>query len=264
MKIVESILTKNACYTTGEKITVKGLMLHSIGCPQPSAAVFAKGWNNPNKEVCVHAMIDGNTGDVWQFLPWNHRGWHAGGKANNTHIGVEMGEPAGITYISGANFVCPEQNREEAIATVKRTYAAAVELFAFLCNKYNLNPLSDGVIIGHAEGHARGIASNHADPEHIWKQLGLNYTMDTFRKAVNDELNKTYKNTTNKTEPAKTAISFKIRTGANVVYYAGPSVNSECKGRIGKGIFTIVGVQGEWGKLKSGAGWVSLNYANLG
>ena len=88
--------------------------------------------------------------------------------------------------------------------------------------------------------------------------------MDTFRKAVNDELNKTYKNTTNKTEPVKTAISFKIRTGANAVYYAGPSVNSECKGRIGKGIFTIVDVQGEWGKLKSGAGWVSLNYANLG
>ena len=159
MKIVESILTKNACYTSGEKITVKGLMLHSIGCPQPSAAVFAKGWNNPNKEVCVHAMIDGNTGDVWQFLPWNHKGWHAGGAANNTHIGVEMGEPAGITYTSGANFVCPEQNKESAIATVKRTYAAAVELFAFLCNKYNLNPLSDGVIIGHAEGHARGIAS---------------------------------------------------------------------------------------------------------
>lgn len=42
MKLVQSILTKNPCYTAGKKITVKGLMLHSVGCPQPSAAVFIK------------------------------------------------------------------------------------------------------------------------------------------------------------------------------------------------------------------------------
>ncbi len=28
----------------------------------------------------------------------------------------------------------------------------------------------------------------------------------------------------------------------------------------GKGVFTIVDVSGDWGKLKSGAGWISLNY----
>lgn len=29
----------------------------------------------------------------------------------------------------------------------------------------------------------------------------------------------------------------------------------------GKGVFTIVEVSGDWGRLKSGAGWISLNYA---
>lgn len=29
MKLVESIMTRNPCYTAGRKITVKGLMLHS-------------------------------------------------------------------------------------------------------------------------------------------------------------------------------------------------------------------------------------------
>lgn len=37
MRLVESFLTKNPCYTAGRKITVKGLMLHSVGCPQPRA-----------------------------------------------------------------------------------------------------------------------------------------------------------------------------------------------------------------------------------
>ncbi len=66
----------------------------------------------------------------------------------------------------------------------KRTYEAAVELFAMLCKQYNLNPTADGVIISHREGHSRGIASNHGDPEHLWNGLGMGYTMDGFRKAV--------------------------------------------------------------------------------
>ncbi len=53
-----------------------------------------------------------------------------------------------------------------------------------LCKTYGLNPLADGVIISHKEGHARGIASNHGDPEHLWRGLGMSYTMDTFRSAV--------------------------------------------------------------------------------
>lgn len=186
MKLVENILTKNDCYKSGRKITVKGLMLHSVGCAQPSAAVFLKNWNRPGLEVCVHGFVDGNTGTVYQALPWDHRGWHAGGAANNTHIGVEMCEPACIKYTSGANFTC--SNVTDAKAVAKRTYEAAVELFAYLCKKYGLDPLKDGVIISHREGCARGVASNHGDPEHLWKQLGMGYTMDGFRKAVSTVL----------------------------------------------------------------------------
>ena len=53
-----------------------------------------------------------------------------------------------------------------------------------LCQKYSLDPLEDGVILSHWEGHTRGIASNHGDPEHLWTQLGLPYTMDGFRADV--------------------------------------------------------------------------------
>ena len=187
MKIVENILIKNPCYQAGRKITVKGLMLHSVGCPQPSASVFIKQWNQENyRSACVHGFIDGNNGTVYQTLPWNHRGWHCGsgsrGSGNNTHIGVEMCEPACIRYTAGSNITCSDLMMAKAV--VKRTYEAAVELFAMLCKKYSLNPLADGVVISHREGHSRGIASNHGDPEHLWTQLGMGYTMDGFREAV--------------------------------------------------------------------------------
>ena len=79
MKIVQSYLKKNPCYTAGKKITVKGLMLHSVGCPQPKASAFINSWNKESFDnACVHAFIDGNNGTVYQTLPWNHRGWHCG------------------------------------------------------------------------------------------------------------------------------------------------------------------------------------------
>ena len=183
MKLVQSILTKNPCYTAGRKITVKGLMLHSVGCPQPKASVFINSWNSASYDrACVHGFIDGNDGTVYQTLPWNHRGWHCGGSGNNTHIGVEMCEPACIKYTSGSNFTCSDKAVARAVA--KRTYEAAVELFAMLCKQYNLNPAADGVIVSHREGHSRGIASNHGDPEHLWNGIGMGYTMDGFRKDV--------------------------------------------------------------------------------
>lgn len=192
MKLVQSILTKNPCYTAGRKITVKGLMLHSVGCPQPKASVFINSWNSASYDsACVHGFIDGNDGTIHQTLPWNHRGWHCGsgskGSGNNTHIGVEMCEPACIKYTSGSNFTCSDKATAKAVA--KRTYEAAVELFAMLCKQYNLNPTADGVIISHREGHSRGIASNHGDPEHLWNQLGMGYTMNGFRQAVKAAMN---------------------------------------------------------------------------
>lgn len=187
MKLIESILTKNPCYTAGRTITVKGLMLHSVGCPQPKASVFINSWNSASYDrACVHGFIDGNDGTIYQTLPWNHRGWHCGsgskGSGNNTHIGVEMCEPACIKYTAGSSFTCSDLATAQAVA--KRTYEAAVELFAYLCQKYGLDPLADGVIISHREGYSRGIASNHGDPEHLWTGLKMSYTMNGFRQAV--------------------------------------------------------------------------------
>ena len=187
MEITKSILTKNPCYKEGKTIKVKGLMLHSVGCSQPSATAFIKSWNTSTSKVCVHGFIDANTGGVYQTLPWDRRGWHCGGTANGTHIGIEMCEPDCIKYTSGSRFTCSDTNK--AVAMVKRTYKSAVELFAHLCNEYNLNPLADGVILAHSEGFKRGLTSNHADPEHLWKGLKLPYTMDGFRQDVKAAMN---------------------------------------------------------------------------
>lgn len=182
IKIIEAFAMKNRCYQIGTPLKPRGIMLHSIGVPQPNAAVMARYYNQyqpGGQSVCVHGFIQ-RDGTYYQTLPYNLRAWHCGGSANSTHIGIEMTEPASIAYTGGASWRDLDPAATEA--HVRGTYAAAVELFADLCNQFDLNPLEDGVIISHAEGAARGIASAHADPTHLWRAFGL--TMDRFRSDV--------------------------------------------------------------------------------
>lgn len=180
MHIIEVFTTGNKCYQAAIPLRPQGLMLHSIGTPQPSAAMLARYFDQyqpGGQSVCVHAFVQAD-GTVYQTLPWETIAWHCGGSANSTHIGVEMTEPgAGMAYAESA-----EQ--------ITGTYRTAVALFAQLCEMYSLDPLADGVIIGHAEGHRRGMASNHADPELLWNTYGMGYTMDGFRQDVYAEMHK--------------------------------------------------------------------------
>lgn len=181
MKLHKLILTENACYKAGRKITVKGIMVHSTGANNPwlkryigpddgqlGQNKYNNHWNTyhpSGREVCVHAFIgklaDGSIA-TYQTLPWDHRGWHAGGSANNTHIGFEICED---DLTNGAYF--------------KKVYTEAVELCAMLCKQFGL---TEADIICHCEGRKLGIASNHGDVMHWFPKFGK--SMDTFRADV--------------------------------------------------------------------------------
>lgn len=181
MKLVRSYMKNCPCYKEYEIIKPKKLMLHSTGTPQPSAKVWIRIFGAASyNRASIHGFIDANTGVAYQTLPWNINGWHAGGSANHTHIGVEMCESSHIYYTSGTSFKITDKGKAQA--DCKRTYDTAVELFAYLCKKFEMNPLTD--IDSHNEGGKKGIASNHGDPEHYWRGLGMKYTMNGFRKDV--------------------------------------------------------------------------------
>ena len=184
MRLQQQYLTKNDCYRAGRTIQPQGVMVHSTGANNPSVARYVPGndvigrnqygndWDRPGLEKCAHAFVglfaDGSVGTV-QTLPWNWRGWHCGrgknGSANDTHISFE---------------IC-EDGLEDA-SYFKAVYQEAVELTAYLCKEYNLDPLADGVVICHKEGCRRGIASNHGDVLHWFPKFGK--TMDDFRADV--------------------------------------------------------------------------------
>ncbi len=162
MNLIQTFITKNDCYKAGRTIVPKGIMVHSTATPGVMAKDWFSRWNKPGLEVPVHAFVDDQF--VCQHLPWNHRAWHCGDAANNTHIAFELCEPTDW-----------KTNRTYALAA----YRNGVELAAALCRKYGLN---EKAIISHAEGYRQGIASNHGDPDHWWRYFGL--TMAGFRADV--------------------------------------------------------------------------------
>ncbi|MDR2513733.1 MAG: N-acetylmuramoyl-L-alanine amidase [Christensenellaceae bacterium] len=192
MNLRKLIFTENDCYKAGKALAVKGIMVHSTGANNPNLKRYVgpddgllgknqynNHWNQnkpDGRQVCVHGFIgklaDGSIA-TYQTLPWDMRGWHGGsgnkGSVNDTHIGFEICED-GLTDAAYFNAV----------------YREAVELCAYLCGLFGLNPAADGVIIGHYEGHARGIASNHGDPKNWFPKHGK--SMDTFRADVAAEM----------------------------------------------------------------------------
>ena len=203
MNLRKCILTNNNCYKANQKITVKGIMVHSTGANNPNLKRYVQPndgllGNNPNgnswnqakpdgRSVCTHAFIgklaDGSIA-TYQTLPWEINGWHAGGSANNSYIGFEICEDglSDKTYFG-------------------KVYKEAVELCVYLCKQFNL---TEKDIICHSEGYKKGIASNHGDVMHWFPKHGKN--MDTFRAAVKEGL--TVKETT------KTGTLYRVQVGA--------------------------------------------------
>jgi hypothetical protein len=183
MKLYKCILTKNDCYKANRQITPKAIMVHSTGANNPwlkryipdfnglvGKNQYNNHWDMPGVGACVHGFIgkmaDGTIATI-QTLPWDWRGWHAAsgkyGSANNTHISFEICEDG--------------LNDKEYF---NKVYLEAVELCAYLCKEFKLNPLTD--IICHSEGYKKGIASNHGDVMHWFPRHGK--SMDTFRQDV--------------------------------------------------------------------------------
>ncbi len=195
MKLKPWFLTKNACYEAAVEIQPRGVMVHSTGANNPTLRRYVQPddghlGENPNgnhwnqlypdgKKVCVHAFIgqlaDGTIA-TYQTLPWTYRGWHSGkgakGSANDMgYLGFEICEDGLV-----------DRQYFQAV------YREAVELTAYLCKTYGLDPRKDGVVLCHAEGHQRGIASNHSDVLHWFPKHGK--SMDDFRADVAAELEK--------------------------------------------------------------------------
>ena len=194
--------TNSTCYKGTRKMEVKGILFHSTGCNNPNIKRYVQpsdgvsdynkmisiigkntsnnDWNHIERQAGLSAWIgkleDGTVAAV-QTMPWNYRPWGCGsgnrGSCNDGWIQFEICEDS-------------LKNEDYFLAV----YKEAIELCAYLCKMYGLNPkglvnhngVSVPVITCHADAHYLGLGSNHGDINHWFPKYGK--SMQTVREDV--------------------------------------------------------------------------------
>ena len=261
MKIYKHYLTKNRCYKRYAKMRMKGIVVHSTGCNNRNVTryvdmkelgtVSSNHWNKSDSSLskCVNGIIGYSQtlkkAVAVQTLPNDCKPWGCGsgrrGSYNNDHFQFE---------------ICEENCTDEKY--FKQAWTLAVQWCAKLCKEYDI-PVNK--IVSHAEAHDAGYASNHGDADSYFAHFGK--TMKDFRTDVQKELKdvSTSKEEGNGAKVQADTLRAKIICSElNVRAGAGTSYKVNCTVKKGE-VFTIVqtAASGKWGKLKSGAGWISLN-----
>ena len=194
--------TNSTCYKNTSKMTIKGVLWHCTGANNPwikryvqpsdndsnkqallekiGRNQYGNDWNHIAMQAGLNAWIgklaDGSVASV-QTMPWNYKPWGCGsgsrGSCNDGWIQFEICEDS----LSDANYF-------------NKIYQEAVELTAYLCSTYNLNPkgsVSYGgttvpVILCHQDSYRLGLGSNHSDVYNWFNRYGK--TMDNVREDV--------------------------------------------------------------------------------
>lgn len=204
-------------------MTPIGFCVHNTA-NNASAANEIKYMISNNNQVSYHYAVDEK--EVIQGLPTNRNAWASGdganGNGNRKYIHIEICRSTGDL----ATFKQCEQNCAEFLAKELKSRGWGVDK-----------------VKKHQD------FSNKYCPH---KTLDLGW--DRFIKLVQAELDKLNKPTTSTT-------SFKVRIKcAELNIRQSASFDSKVVGKVRKGeVFTIVEVKNNLGRLKSGAGWISMN-----
>ncbi len=198
----QCFMRQSLWYQSAGKVKIRGVLWHSTGANNPyikryvqpddnasdrmywlnTLGINSNGndWNHTKNQKGVHAFIGrliNNEVSTVQVGDWDKRAWGCGsgkyGTCNNGWIQFE---------------ICEDALTDDAYCS--QVYQEAVELTAYLCKLYNLDPLGTvqynnvtvPVILCHQDSYKLGLGSNHSDILHWFPKFGK--TMQDVRNDV--------------------------------------------------------------------------------
>ena len=195
----------------------------NIGAPAKNNHNYMKNCNKSGERIASwHFTVDDK--EIYQAAPANMRCYHAGtSRGNNTSIGIE---------------ICMFNDKERQ----RKAYLNAIELVKILMKHYNL-PIDK--VRQHYEWTKKDCPA--------WLRSGkFGFTWTWFIKQIAESLSFSDK------EDDGTFLVKIITDDLNV--RTGPSTDYRVVSQVHNGeVYTIVKVSGNWGRLKSGVGWISIH-----
>ena len=208
--------------------TIKYIVIHYTGNDGDTDENNGNYFKNNVVEASAHYFVDDDS--ITQSVPDNYVAWHCGGKTykhkqcrNSNSIGIE---------------ICDDV-RNGTIYPSAKTIANVLELVEYLMNKYSIPKQN---VIRHYDVTGKHCPAYWVD-NNKWKSEFWNKIGGTTQPA------KTFQPYLVKI----TASTLNVRKGAGTQYAIATTVKKNQ-------VYTIVDELNGWGKLKSGAGWISLSY----
>lgn len=195
----------------------------NIGAPAKNNHNYMKNCNkNGERTASWHFTVDDK--EIYQAAPANMRCYHAGtSRGNNTSIGIE---------------ICMFNDKERQ----RKAYMNAIELVKILLKYYNLS-------VDKVRQHNAWTGKDCP----AWLRSGkFGYTWTWFTKQISETLPSNNKEDDGSFLVKVLVDELNVRTG--------PSTDYRVVGQVHKDeVYTIVVTNGNWGRLKSGKGWINIS-----
>ena len=194
---------------------------------------------NPNRNASSNYGI-GYDGDIGCYVDEENRAWTSSNRENDCQaITIEV-----ANSLNGHPWPISEAS-----------WNSLVNLCVDICKRYGFRLTYDGTKNGSLTRHDMFTNTNCPGPT-----LGARFPelAETVNKILDGGSAPTQNNNTNNNQNS----GYTVKVTANVLNVrSGPGTNYGINTQIkDKGIYTIVEENNGWGKLKSGAGWISLEY----
>lgn len=250
-KVNRLISKVNFSDSNRSKGSIKYLVKHYVGATG-GAKANCQYFYDTYRGASAHYFV-GHDGEIWQCVEENDTAWHCGASTykhkecrNSNSIGVEL---------------CVKKDKNGKWYYTDATKKAAVKLFAYLMDKY-------GIDADHVLRHYDVTGKTCGEPDvrsgnKIWSQFKKDisaYGKGSSEVSVSNSKASSGTSTSGSSVPytvQTTCDSLRIRSGAGTNYKVVGAINEKA-GKKNK--YTIVKEKNGWGKLKSGAGWISLAY----
>lgn len=226
-----SKLAKASKYTTPNKTKriepISKITIHHSASIQ-SAEAIARYFSNASSQASANYII-GKDGEIICLVPEEYRAWTSSSRWND--------QKAITIEVSNSSL---KPNWEIS----KASEESLVKLCAELCSRHNIKPAYNGTKTGTFTFHCMFKATECPG---AYIKSNISNIIDKILVAMSSD------NAPSETKVKVTADSLNIRESA--------SSKAKITGKItDNGVYTIVAVSGNWGKLKSGKGWINLKY----
>ena len=230
-KVIVDIVPKGKCIPN-VKMTPTSITIHNtgnIGASAKNNHNYMKNINKSGERIASwHFTVDDK--EIYQAQSTNYKCYHAGcTRGNNTSIGIE---------------ICMFNDAERQ----RKAYLNAIELVKILM-KYH------GFSISQVKQHYNWTKKDCP----TWLRSGkFGYNWNWFIEQCKGQSTPIKNDEPKNNETFQIKVIYEGKEGLNIREQ--PNATSKIKGQIYYNeVYTIVKVQGNWGRLKSGIGWISLN-----